>query len=87
MGFILGHTDLIEPKRPLPQMKTLQELATDQIKRSVSVEVLRVALVQFHFHIMLPLWMDKCPLPISYEIPIEPHMFDVFLYPEFNVAW
>ena len=67
-------------------MKTLQELATDQIKRSVPVEVLRVALAQFHFRIMLPLWMDKCPLPISYEIPIEPHSFDVFLYPKFNVA-
>ena len=66
-------------------MKSLQELATDELKRSVPVEVLRVAAAQFHFNIVLPLWLDKCPLPISYEIPFEPHTFDVFSYPEYNV--
>ena len=66
-------------------MKTLQELASDEIKLSVPVEVLRVALAQFDFRIILPFWTERCPLPISYEIPIEPHSFEVFSYPEFNV--
>ena len=84
MGFILGHMDSIIPKRALPKMKSLQELATDELKRSVPVEVLRVAAAQFYFRIVLPLWLDKCPLPISYEFPFEPHTFDVFSYPEYN---
>ena len=29
--------------------------------------------------------MDKSPVPITYDIPVEPHTFDVFSYPEFNV--
>ena len=87
MGFILGHMDSIIPKRAHLKMKSLQELATDELKRSVPVEVLRVAAAQFHFCIVLPLWLeDKCPLPISYEIPFEPHTFDVFSYPEYNVT-
>ena len=85
LGFVLGHTDTILPKRAKPKMKSLQELACDEIKISVPVDVLRVALAQFDFRIMLPYWTEKCPLPISYEIPIEPHSFEVFSYPEFNV--
>ena len=85
LGFILGHTDIILPRRTKPKMKSLQELASDEIKMSVPVDVLRVALAEFEFRIILPLWMERCPLQISYEIPIEPHTFDVFSYPEFNV--
>ena len=85
LGFILGHTDIILPRRMKPKIKSLQELVSDKIKMSVPVDVLHVALAQFEFRIMLPLWMERCPLQISYEIPIEPDTFDVFSYPEFNV--
>ena len=85
LGFIVGHTDLILPKRIKPKMKSLQELASDEIKLSVPVDVLRVALAEFEFRIMLPHLMEKSPLPISYEIPTEPDSFEVFSYPEFNV--
>ena len=86
-GFILGHSDLIHPKRPKAKLKSLQELACDEIKLSVPMEVLRVVLAQFNFRIMLPLWMDRSPVPICYEIPIEPDTFDVFSYPEFCAKW
>ena len=85
LGYIFGHTDTILPKRLKPKMKSLQELATDEIKMCIPVDVLRVALAQFDFRLMLPIWTERCPLPISYEIPIEPHSFEVFSYPEFNV--
>ena len=85
LGFILGHTDFIGAKKTKPKMKSLVDLTLDELKSSVPVEVLRVALSQFDFRMKLPLWMDKCPLPICYEIPIEPGTFDVFSYPEFNV--
>ena len=85
LGFILGHTDIILLRRMKTKMKSLQELASDEIKMSVPVDFLRVALTQFEFRIMLPLWMERCPLQISYKIPIEPDTFDVFSCPEFNV--
>ena len=87
LGFILNHFDLIHPKRPKAKLKSLQELACDEIKLSVPMEVLRVALAQFDFRIMLPLWMDRSPVPICYEIPIELDTFDVFSYPEFCAKW
>ena len=64
LGFIFGHTDVIQPKKPKPKMKSLQDLLLDVIKLSVPAEVLRVALAQFDFRIKLPLWMDKSPVPI-----------------------
>ena len=85
LGFILGHTYFITPKRPVPKMKALLQLALDEAKNFVPTDVLRVALATFEFRIKLPLWMDKCPVAISYPIPVEPHHFDVFSYPEFNV--
>ena len=85
LGFILGHTDLIEPKKRTPKMKTLVDLSLDCAKVLVPTAVLRVALATFDFRIKLPLWMDKSPVPISYEIPVEPFSFDVFSYPEYNV--
>ena len=85
LSFILGHKDFISPKRPVPKMKPLLQLALDEAKNFVPTDVFRVALATFEFRIKLPLWMDKSPLPISYPIPVEPHHFDVFSYPEFNV--
>ena len=83
--FILGHTDFIGPKKSKPKMKSLVDLMLDELKSSVPVDVLHVALAQFDFHMKLPLWMDKLPLPMCYEIPIDPGTFDVFSYPEFNL--
>ena len=85
LGFILGHTDLIQPKKRTPKMKSLLDLSLDCAKTFVPTAVLRVALATFDFRIKLPLWMDRSPVPISYEIPIEPSSFDVFSYPEYNL--
>ena len=85
LGYILGHTDFITPNRAAPKMKPLLELALDEAKHFVPSDVLRVALATFEFRIKLPLWMDKSSVPISYAIPVEPHNFDVFSYPEFNL--
>ena len=40
LGFILGHTDVIQPKRTKLKMKALYELVLDVIKTSVPAEVL-----------------------------------------------
>ena len=85
LGFIFGHTDYIKLRRAAPKMKTLLELCLEEAKNFIPTIVLLVVLVSFEFKIKLPLWMDKCPVPITYDIPIEPHTFDVFSYPEFNV--
>ena len=85
LGFIFGHIDLIQPKKRAPKMKSLLDLSLDCAKTYVPTAVLRVALATFHFRIKLPMWMDRSPVPISYELPIEPSSFDVFSYPEYNL--
>ena len=49
LGFILGHTDFIGAKKTKPKMKSLVDLTLDELKLSVPVEVLHVALSQFDF--------------------------------------
>ena len=85
LGFIFGHIDLIQPKKPAPKMKSLLDLSLDCAKTYVPTAVLRVALATFDFRIKLPLWMDQSPVSISYELPIEPSSFNVFSYPEYNL--
>ena len=85
LGFIFAHTDYISPRKPVPKMKPLVELSLHEAKNFVPTSVLRVALATFDFWIKLLLWMDKSTVPITYEIPVEPHTFDVFSYPEFSV--
>ena len=84
LGFIFAHTDYISPRKPVPKMKPLVELCLHEAKNFIPTSVLRVALATFDFRIKLPLWMDKSTVPITYEIPVEPHTFDVFSYPEFS---
>ena len=83
LGFILGHTDVITPKKSKPKLLSLKDLAVQKLKESVPSDVLKVALASFDFAIKLPLWMDKCPLQMSYNIPLESSNFDVFSYPEY----
>ena len=83
LGFILGHTDVITPKKSKPKLLSLKDLAVQKLKESVPTDVLKVALASFDFAIKLPLWMDKCPLQMSYNIPLESSNFDVFSYPEY----
>ena len=42
LGFILGHTDCIGPKKSKPKMKSLVDLTLHELKSSVPVDVLRV---------------------------------------------
>ena len=83
LGFILGHTDVITPKKSKPKLLSLKDLAVQKLKESVPTDVLKVALASFDFAIKLPLWMDKCPLQMSYNIPLESSNFDIFFYPEY----
>ena len=83
LGFILGHTDVITPKKSKPKLLSLKDLAVQKLKESVPTDVLKVPLASFDFAIKLPLWMDKCPLQMSYNIPLESSNFDVFSYPEY----
>ena len=78
LGFIFANTDYISPRKPVPKMKPLVELCLHEAKNFVPTSVLRVALATFDFWIKLPLWMDKLTVPITYEIPVESHTFDVF---------
>ena len=82
LGFILGHRDVITPKKPTPKMKLLVQLTVEEAKRSMPSDVIRVALASVDFVVKLPLWLDKYPLQMSYLLPVENTSFDVFSYPE-----
>ena len=75
---------MITPKKPTPKMKSLVQLTVEEAKRSVPSDVIRVALASFDFAVKLPLWLDKCPLQMSYLLPVENTSFDVFSYPEYS---
>ena len=72
------------PKKPTPKMKSHVQLTVEEAKRSMPSDVIRVALASFDFAVKLQLWLDKCPLQMSYLLPVENTCFDVFSYPEYS---
>ena len=51
LGFILGHTDVITPKKSKPKLLSLKDLAVQKLKESVPTDVLKMALASFDFAI------------------------------------
>ena len=87
LAFLLGQNKrYFPPRRKRIIMKSLKELCKLEIRRSVPEEVIRVGLAIWKFNIDLNEWMDNSPVPLTFEIPVEPFSFDIFSYPDISVT-
>ena len=87
LGYIMGHLDRVQLKRPkMKSMKTLREIWWDEITINVPINVLRVASAEWMFKMCFPKWLCKSPVPIQYEVPCDYDEYNIFAYPEKNVA-
>ena len=83
LAFILGQTKrYFRPRKQFKQIPRLTDICKLEVARSVPDQIMRVGLALWKFKYDLPEWMDKSPLPISLEIPVEPYSFDIISYPD-----
>ena len=83
IGFLLGHSDRISPKKKNLGLCPLKKLCLEEIRVNVPLMVVQQALQCWEYLICLPNWLHLSPVPMTIEISGQMVDFDCFNYPEF----
>ena len=83
IGFLLGHSDRITPKKKNLGLCPLKKLCLEEIRVNVPLTVVQQVLQYWEYLICLPNWLCLSPVPMTIEIPRQMVDFDCFSYPEF----
>lgn len=84
LGFLLGHSDRITPKKKKLGLVSLKKLCLEEIRVNVPLPVVQHALQRWEYLICLPNWLRLSPVPMTIKLPGQNEDFDCFSYPEFS---
>ena len=80
---VLGHYhQYIPARKKVKDMPTLSAICRQEVIRSVPEDVMRVGLALWTLRYDLKDWLNSSPVPVTIEISVDPHEFDIFSYPE-----
>ena len=87
LGHVLGHYKRYLPSRKkMKEMQTLASICRDEVVRSVPEDVMWVGLALWTLRYDIQDWLNKSPVPITFDLPVPPHEFDIFSYPDMSIA-
>ena len=85
LGHILGHYHSYIPERKkFTTMPTLSAISRNAVERCIPEDVIRVRLSLRTLRYDINDWLNNSPVPITVELPILPHKFDIFSYPNLS---
>ena len=87
LGHVLGHYhQYIPPHKKVKDMPTLSAICRQEVVHSVPEDVMRVGLALWTLRYDLEDWLNSSPVPVTLEIPVDPHKFNIFSYPEISTS-
>ena len=85
LGHILGHYHCYIPERKkFTTMPTLSAISSNAVERCIPEDVIRVELSLWTFRYDINYWLNNSPVPVTVELPIPPHEFNIFSYPDLS---
>ena len=83
LGHVLGHYHrYISAQKKVKDMPTLSAICRQEVICSVPEDVMQVGLALWTLRYDLEDWLNSSPVPVTIEIPVDLHEFDIFSYPE-----
>ena len=83
LGHVLGHYHwYIPPHKKVKDIPMLSAICRQEVVHSVPEDVMQVGLALWTLRYDLEDWLNSSPVPVTLEIPVDPHEFDIFSYPE-----
>ena len=83
LGHVLGHYYwYIPPRKKVKDMPMLSVISRQEVVCSVPEDVMRFGLALWKIRYDLEDWLNSSPVPVTLQIPVDPHEFNIFSYPE-----
>ena len=85
LGHILGYYHRYIPEhKKFTTMPTLSAISRNAVERCIPEDVIRVGLSLWTLRYDINDWLNNSPVPVTVELPIPPHEFNIFSYPDLS---
>ena len=85
LGHIFSHYHRYIPQhKKFNTMPTLSAISRDAVEWCIPEDIIRVGLALWTLRYDINDWLNNSSVPVTVELPIPPHKFDIFSYPDLS---